>query len=335
MAIPVFAAWLAELVAGYATTAFLEWYNSQTEQQRWSALFGEIYEIRQTLAALTGEDSLTACLEPWDLKAAIEDNETGLNAAQISRTNIAAEIMSNDAPGLAYQYSLLRQIFAYVLPGAEEPEPPSPMPAPIVTNVTVDVSMARVLAAIFAASHSVAQLPQTDKTDRVLAAIFATAHQQAATPEPDFTELLARFDMVDTSLSGLASGHGSILDAIAALEPGGGTAGAPVWPGLANVTIGDAVALSNGLRIATPMDGVLISVTTPPSKTGLMDIGGAMFDYREGQLAFETDNGEIETWQYLGFRQAIFTPRTMKRASAVRFRVLAGAEGLIYPWTVT
>lgn len=122
-----------------------------------------------------------------------------------------------------------------------------------------------------------------------------------------------------------------VLDAIAAIEPGG--AGSPLWPGLSGATLSAPVALSDGLRIAAPMDGVIVNITTPPHKTGLIVVGGAPFDYREGHVAFETDNGNLETWQYLGFRSALFTPKTMKRAAAVRFRVLAGAEGVIQYWT--
>jgi len=149
------------------------------------------------------------------------------------------------------------------------------------------------------------------------------------------TAIQGRFDTIDGSLASLLSGEGDILDAIAAIEPAEATAGAPVWPGLANVTLGEGVSLVDGLHITGAMDGVLISITTPPTKTGLILVGGATFDYREGQVAFESDNGEIETWQYLGFRQAIFTPKTMKQASGARFRVLAGAEGTVYPWTIT
>lgn len=109
----------------------------------------------------------------------------------------------------------------------------------------------------------------------------------------------------------------------------------PVWPGVAGVTLGQSVALSDGLHLTTPMDGVIIAITTPPSRTGTMSIGGATFDYREGQIAFEDDQGHIEMWQYLGFRNALYTPRSMAHAAGARFRVLAGAEGTVTPWTIT
>lgn len=108
---------------------------------------------------------------------------------------------------------------------------------------------------------------------------------------------------------------------------------APVWPGASSVTYGTPAALVDQAHVVEPMDGVIVSVTTPPTRTGLRQIGGALYDYGVGELAFETDGGDIEPWQYLGFRAAIFTPKTMKRAAGVRFRVLAGAEGTVTPWT--
>jgi hypothetical protein len=127
-----------------------------------------------------------------------------------------------------------------------------------------------------------------------------------------------------------------VLDAIALLPTeGGGGAGAPVWPGIAGVTLGTTVALVDGLHLTTAMDGVIIAITTPPSRTGTMNIGDATFDYREGQVAFESDEGDLEMWQYLGFRNALYTPRSLQHAAGARFRVLAGAEGTVTPWTVT
>lgn len=107
----------------------------------------------------------------------------------------------------------------------------------------------------------------------------------------------------------------------------------PVWPGSANVTLGEPVALVDQLNLVGTMDGVLVNVTTPPTKTGVRSVGGALYDYNVGEIAFETDGGEIEPWQYMGFRSAIFTPKTMTSAAGARFRVLAGAAGTVTPWT--
>lgn len=110
---------------------------------------------------------------------------------------------------------------------------------------------------------------------------------------------------------------------------------APVWPGADLVTLGEPWSLVNDLEIESPMHGVLVSVTTPPTRTGLRSIGGRPMDYGVGELAFRTDNGEAEPWQYMGFRDAIYTPKTMAIAGGVLFRVLGGAGGTVTPWTIT
>jgi hypothetical protein len=113
------------------------------------------------------------------------------------------------------------------------------------------------------------------------------------------------------------------------------TTGAPVWPGADHVTFGEARVLADQLHIDETMHGVIVSVTTPPTRTGLRQIGGQLYDYGVGEIAFGTDEGDIEPWQYLGFRSAIFTPRTMAVASHVYLRVLAGASGTVTPWVIS
>jgi hypothetical protein len=110
---------------------------------------------------------------------------------------------------------------------------------------------------------------------------------------------------------------------------------APIWPGSAGVTLGTPVTLVDQLHIVGTLDGVLVNVTTPPTKVGRRSIGGALYDYGVGEIAFETDEGDIEPWQYLGFRTGIFVPKTMQQAAGARLRVLAGASGTVTPWTRT
>lgn len=109
----------------------------------------------------------------------------------------------------------------------------------------------------------------------------------------------------------------------------------PLWPGLANVTLGDAVELVDQMVLDGPMHGVLVSVTTPPTKTGRYNVGGEVYDYGVGMISFDTDNGFLEPWQYLGFRTAVFVPKAMEQADHAYFRVLAGAGGTVRPWLKT
>lgn len=108
--------------------------------------------------------------------------------------------------------------------------------------------------------------------------------------------------------------------------------GAPVWPGLEGVTLGSNVALTDQLVLDGPMHGILIAVTTPPSGLGRYSIGGNILDYSVGRVTFGTDNGQLEPWQYLGFRSAIFTPKTMEQADHAYFQVLGGAGGTVRTW---
>lgn len=109
----------------------------------------------------------------------------------------------------------------------------------------------------------------------------------------------------------------------------------PVWPGGANVTYGDVVGFTESFSITTPMHGVVISVTTPPSKLGVYLLGGREYWYGMGRIAFADDQGRLEPWVYTGFEEAVYLPRTLKQASAVYVQVMGGAAGNCTPFTIT
>lgn len=111
--------------------------------------------------------------------------------------------------------------------------------------------------------------------------------------------------------------------------------GAPVWPGSGGVTLSTPVALVDNLTVTETMDGVIVAVTTPPSGLGRYRIGGNLYDYGVGRIAFGNDVGDLEPWQYLGFRAGVFTPKTMAHASSVHLQVLGGAGGTVTPWTIS
>lgn len=112
-----------------------------------------------------------------------------------------------------------------------------------------------------------------------------------------------------------------------------GIAGPPVWPGIANVTLGTPVALGDNVTVPGPLDGLLIAVTTPPSGLGKFVMGGRTWWYRAGQLTFVSDNGDVEPWQYLTWDQGLYVPRAMARADSAILRALAGIGGTATPWT--
>ena len=109
-------------------------------------------------------------------------------------------------------------------------------------------------------------------------------------------------------------------------------AAAPVWPGLGNVTLGTPVALAADVTIPGPLDGLLIALTTPPSGLSNFTMGGQTWYYRAGQVAFVSDNGDTETWQYITWTNALYCPRTMARAASAILRGLSGIEGTVTPW---
>jgi hypothetical protein len=110
----------------------------------------------------------------------------------------------------------------------------------------------------------------------------------------------------------------------------------PVWPGLDKVTLGTAVALAPGLTITEPMDGVLISITgTEPSFTHWFTYDDLRAYRNVGALVFLTDDGQAENFQPIGFVSAVYCPRSIKRAGAVKVMTGHGLTGTVTPWTIT
>jgi hypothetical protein len=111
---------------------------------------------------------------------------------------------------------------------------------------------------------------------------------------------------------------------------------APVWPGLANVTLGAAVSLVDQLHTTAAMSGVIVKLTSVPIKYPKFDFGGGVASYRYlGSITFETDAGEHETVDLLGLNDCVYVPRTMAVASGVRVHVVPGIIGTIQPWITT
>lgn len=175
---------------------------------------------------------------------------------------------------------------------------------------------------------AIAAIPGTDLTP-----VMNKLNAMQPNTDYTFTTLTSRLADLQNDLTTLDGVADQILARVNLLPTDAGNAGAPVWPGLASVTLGTPVTLEEEPALTGPFDGVLINITTPPTKTGLRQFGTAPMDYGVGEIAFVTDNGYIEPWQYLGFRTALYTPKMMRQASAVKCRVLAGAAGTIRTFT--
>jgi hypothetical protein len=109
---------------------------------------------------------------------------------------------------------------------------------------------------------------------------------------------------------------------------------APVWPGIANVTLGTPVALSVALTVAEPMDGVLVELTSVPTPRGYYSYDGLKAYQQIGALTFISDDSDAEYIQSLGFTSAVYCPKLMTRAAAVKVRTAPGVVGTITPWVV-
>lgn len=109
---------------------------------------------------------------------------------------------------------------------------------------------------------------------------------------------------------------------------------APVWPGLANVVMGSAVAISPQFSITGPMHGVIVSITGVPTKTGFYPFDGLLSYRNIGGLTFTDDSGDAELPQTLGFQSAVYLCRAMAEASAVHIRSIGGVVGTATAFTI-
>lgn len=110
----------------------------------------------------------------------------------------------------------------------------------------------------------------------------------------------------------------------------------PVWPGLAGVTLGTPVALAgSGITVTGPLDGILLALTTIPQPRPQYNFNGTISWGKMGGVAFESDNGDTEEQQLIGFESALYAPKSMKQASFCNLRYPSGTLGTATPWTRT
>lgn len=107
---------------------------------------------------------------------------------------------------------------------------------------------------------------------------------------------------------------------------------APVWPGLSGVTLGTPVSIASQMTITTPMDGVIVDITSVTTNKPSLAYDTEIAYKFIGALAFVSDNGDVETFQPLAFTHALYCPQRMARATSVVLRVDAGVAGTVTPW---
>jgi len=107
----------------------------------------------------------------------------------------------------------------------------------------------------------------------------------------------------------------------------------PVWPGIANVTLGTPLALADGITVPGPLHGVLLSITSVPYPISYYPFGALKSYVRAGAVIFVDDNGDGEFAQPLAVESGVICPKTMVRASSALVRLPSGVIGTITPWT--
>jgi hypothetical protein len=110
---------------------------------------------------------------------------------------------------------------------------------------------------------------------------------------------------------------------------------APVWPGTDLVTTGDTYDIIPLLVITEPCDGVILHIDSVTTNKPEIPYGDQPAWRYLGALAFVNDIGKVEPWQPLAFADALYTVRSMKRASGVVLRADASIVGTVTPWVVT
>lgn len=130
----------------------------------------------------------------------------------------------------------------------------------------------------------------------------------------------------------LDTGHFSALKRELGITPTDDLA--PIWPGLAGVTLGTAVPISLTFTVAGPLQGVLVALTAVPSLKGHYDYDGLSQSLRIGALTFLSDNGDAEYVQALGFTNEVYVPKNMAAAASCKVRTVSGVTGTVTPFTI-
>lgn len=189
------------------------------------------------------------------------------------------------------------------------------------------------LAAVLSAIAAVRGSGQPD-----IAAILDAIAAIHPTPTNDLdtitTQLTTIYSYLTTHIPTIESTLQDILDAIGGIPGGGGTPGAPIWPGLAGVTLGTPVAVSGDQSITASMDGVIVALTSVPIRHKWYEVGGNVSWRRVGVLSFVSDAGDSEAPQYLSMTEQVYTVRQMEHGAGVLIHLPTGVAALVTPWTL-
>ncbi len=112
------------------------------------------------------------------------------------------------------------------------------------------------------------------------------------------------------------------------------SANAPIWPGLAGVTLGTPVAITPSLVVTGPMQGVIIDITATAPRQQYGSFGTLQGLRFTGALTFVDDNGKSERPQSLGSVHEVLLPKSMAVAASCAFKADAAVVGTVTPFTI-
>ncbi len=110
--------------------------------------------------------------------------------------------------------------------------------------------------------------------------------------------------------------------------------GAPIWPGLAGVTLGTPVAITEPTIIAGPMDGILITLDTADPGAGQWAVDTFTSWRYAGYVVFLSAEGHADTTQFLGPADNVFCPKGMAHADSCVVYLNKISTATVTPWTL-
>lgn len=148
--------------------------------------------------------------------------------------------------------------------------------------------------------------------------------------------------IIDVAVSVLSGAEGATIDGVlTAIDnlannmPTPNLLAAPVWPGLAGVTLGEELTLADDLELQGPMHGLLFTITDQPEQPQRYLFGTVASWSRVGQVIFCTDRGDYERSQTFALDTQVLAPMTMTEAASAVIRLNAGWGGTVRTWTRT
>lgn len=167
-----------------------------------------------------------------------------------------------------------------------------------------------------------------------LATYYGNLYGQA---EWNYGNILTQFGAVRGTLTDMFNHLTTVQNDVAYIKAhlGQPVIAAPMWPGLSGVTIGGPIALAVGVTVEGPLHGVLIEVTGAGTHGPPFYFDGDKSHQKIGAVTFQSDRGDDEFPQLLGFEHAVYTPKAMQVAARAKLRCSADVVGTVRKWTLT